>query len=121
MIFSTKVLRCQNYAEVRQKVESMEEDWIWALLSRFNVSPDIIKRAQHDPTYPKYEWRDYLLATFGLQIEKDFALKKTIVTRTNFKKGDMIIVGEWHQPEIIQIREGKHSRYEVHLKYFSLI
>jgi hypothetical protein len=121
MNFTTKVVQCETYAEVGRQIEALENEWVWALLTRFNVSSEIIERAKNDPSYPKYEWRDYLIANFGLQIEKDFGLKKTIVKRTNFKKGDTITVGEWRQPEIIQINDGKTKRYEVHLKYFNLI
>jgi hypothetical protein len=121
MNFTTKVVHCDTYEDVIAKIDSLEEDWIWALLARFNIPKDILERAKSDQSYPKYEWRDYLIANFGIQIERDFGKKKTIVKRTNLKKGDTIIVGEWSRPEIIHIKSRSESRYEVRLKYFNLI
>lgn len=121
MNFTTKVVHCDSYEDVVTKIAALEQEWSWALLARFNVSPTNIERAKNDPSYPKYEWRDYLLMNFGIQIENDFGKKKTIVKRTNFKKGETIIVGEWEQPEIVIVKSGASKRYEVHLKYFNLI
>jgi hypothetical protein len=121
MIFTTKVVRCQTYKDVVDSISSLEEQWVWALLSRFNIPQDILDRAKNDPSYPKYEWRDYLIFNYGLQIEKDFGAKKTIVKRTNLKKGDTIIVGEWSEPEVIQVKTKSDRTYEIHLKYFNLI
>jgi hypothetical protein len=121
MNFTTKVVQCDSYEEVVAKIDALEHEWVWALLSRFNVSQSNIERAKNDPLYPKYEWRDYLLANFGIQVENDFGQKKTIVKRTNLKKGDTIVVGEWSRPEIIMIKNGSQKRYEVRLKYFNLI
>ena len=121
MNFTTKVVHCDTCAAVTERLAALEEEWVWALLTRFNVPQDILDKARNDASYPKYEWRDYLLMNFGIQIEMDFGSKKTIVKRTNLKKGDTIIVGEWSRPEIIQVKNGGHKRYELHLKYFSLI
>jgi len=121
MNFTTKVVSCDDYASIESQIESLECDWISALLSRFNVDPAILERAKSDHSYPKYEWRDYLLANFGIQIEKNLGNKKTVVTRTNFRKGDTIVVGEWSRPDIVRVGDGRGIRYEIHLKYFNLI
>lgn len=121
MNFTTKSFKCDHYADVVAKVADLEQEWAWALLSRFNVDPSKIEMARNDPSYPKSEWRDFLLANYGIQVEYNFASKKTIITRTNFKKGDIIVVGEWSTPEITQVKQKHGKWYEVQLKYFNLI
>jgi hypothetical protein len=120
MNFSTKVVNCDNYTAAVAQIETLEYEWIWALLSRFNVDEVLLERAKNDPSYPKYEWRDYLLSKFGLQIEKDFGSKKTTVKRTSFKKGETIVVGEWRRPILVRVMDGSKA-YQLHLDYFSLV
>lgn len=121
MNFTTKVVSCHTYADVTEQAAALEDGWIWALLTRFNIDPEILEKARTDHSYPKYEWRDYLLLNFGIQIEKDYSSKKTVVKRTNLKNGSTIVVGEWSRPEIMIVKNKDERRYELHLKYFNLI
>jgi hypothetical protein len=121
MKFTTKHLKCESYEQVVQQIGALREEWVWALLARFRVDPDILKRARHDDAYSKSEWRDYLIFNFGLQIEDDLSSKKITIKRTNIRKGETLIVGEWSYPEITHMIVNGQKWYEVDLKYYNLV
>ncbi len=121
MKFDKKAIRCDNYAAAQQQIESLEAEWVYALLYRIRVDSKKLTWYQTNPEHDKSVWRDFLLSQYGIQIEKDLASGNLVVKKTNLKKGTTLVVGEWSKPEIILHKVGQERWYELVLKYSSLI
>ncbi len=121
MKFDKKAIRCDDYETALRQAESLESEWVYALLYRVRVDAKKLEWYQANPEHDKSIWRDFLLSQYGIQIEKNISTGGVVVKRTNLKKGTTLTIGEWSKPEIVLYKVGRERWYEIQLKYFSLI
>lgn len=117
MKFDTKVVRCAP-EKIYQVRDEYRDKWIVALLRRMEVNPKAIDRIQNDPLYSKRAWRSELFYKHGLKVTK---YPDKIEVKRHAAEYDDLVLGEWREPEIIHVKQGKKHHCELHLKYWQLI
>lgn len=117
MKFLDKKVLCQP-EDVWKISDEYRDRWIVALLTRMRVDPEKIDRAQNDPHYSKRSWRASLFYDHGIQVIKH---PKKVEIRRYSQDESSILLGEWRNPEIVRVREGKKTYCEVRLDYWQLV
>jgi hypothetical protein len=117
--FKVKTILC-DVDKVLETVSSAETTWLESMLLKSRVPKVMLRKKQRDEV-GNSQWRDYLFNQFRLNIFKNLSTKKVGVYRYDDSDEKNIQIGEWSPPEVIRIKTGSKSHYELRLKYWQII
>lgn len=117
--FAVKKVVCDS-DEIQGKTMELETQWLVSLLRRTGIPKIMIDKAL-DPDYPIQSWRDFLLGSRGLIVQKQLQTGTVEVHKLDTDTGEKVKVGQWKAPIVSRINVGGKTKCELQLKYWQIV
>lgn len=117
--FKVKKVICETY-QVHETVNNLEALWIQSLLLRAGIPAPMLELKTSGKTLNQ-EWREYLIATWGISITKNLATQAVDVFKYNKEKEKNIPVGKWNKPEVVRMKKDGKVYCELQINQWYII